>query len=154
VFSFNPTHLPLALRSLRGIAAISIGASTLIGIAWYIIRRPRPTPEEIERGRRDLLATIGRITDGTITDAPFSPDDPTHTPTLLIYDYRIAGVTYECAQDITTLANPASPPHFNLPARGIPCTRHRQKRNARRRKADTPSLGQLPFYQGKSIVIP
>ncbi len=112
---YLPDHLPLALRTPRAIAAISVGAATLIGLAWYIIRRPRPTPEEIERARRDLLATMGRITDGTITDAPAAPDDPTHTPRLLMYDYRIAGVTYECAQDVTTLADHVRDIRTDLP---------------------------------------
>ena len=110
-----PTHLPLALRTPRGIAALSVGAATLLSVVWYIVRRPRLTPEEIERARRDLLATKGRITDGTITDAPFAPDDPTHTPHLLMYDYRIAGVTYECAQDVTTLADHVRDIRTDLP---------------------------------------
>ncbi len=110
-----PTHLPLDLRTPRGIAAISVGAATILSLVWYIVRRPRPTPEEIERARRDLLATMGRITDGTITDAPFAPDDPTHTPRLLMYDYRIAGVTYECAQDVTTLADHVRDIRTDLP---------------------------------------
>ena len=110
-----PNHLPFILRTPRGIAAISTGAATLIGILWYIVRRPRPTPEEIERARRNFLANIGRITDGTITDAPFAPDDPTHTPRLLMYDYRIAGVTYECAQDVTTLADHVRDIRTDLP---------------------------------------
>jgi hypothetical protein len=110
-----PTHLPLSLHTPRGIAALSVGAATLLSLVWYIVRRPRPTPEEIERARRDLLATMGRITDGTITDAPFAPDDPTHTPRLLMYDYRIAGVTYECAQDVTTLADHVRDIRTDLP---------------------------------------
>ena len=104
VFSHISSDLSLHLRSPRGIAAIAVGAVVTAGIAWYAFRRPRPTPEEIERERRDHLASIGRITDGTIIDAPFEQDDPTHTPLLLMYDYRIAGVTYECAQDVSTLA--------------------------------------------------
>jgi hypothetical protein len=86
-----------------------------LSLVWYIVRRPRPTPEEIERARRNLLATMGRITDGTITDAPFAPEDPTHTPRLLVYDYRIAGVTYECAQDVTTLADHVRDIRTDLP---------------------------------------
>jgi hypothetical protein len=104
VFSYLQNHLPLALRSSRTATILAVGTATLAGITWYVLNRPRPTPEEIERERRDLLATMGRITDGTIIDASFEPDDPTHTPRLLIYDYRIAGVTYECAQDVSTLA--------------------------------------------------
>jgi hypothetical protein len=96
-------------------AAIAVGAVAAAGIAWYAFRSPRPTPEEIERERRDHLASIGRITDGTIIDAPFEPDDPTHTPRLLMYDYRIAGVTYECAQDVSTLAEHVRDIRTDLP---------------------------------------
>jgi hypothetical protein len=96
-------------------AAIAVGAVTVAGIAWYAFRRPRSTPEEIERERRDNLASIGRITDGTIIDAPFEPDDPTHTPRLLMYDYRIAGVSYECAQDVSTLADHVRDIRTDLP---------------------------------------
>ena len=92
-----------------------MGTAAAVAIASYLLTRKRPTPEEIERERRDLLATIGRITDGTITDAPFEPDDPTHTPRLLVYDYRIAGVTYECAQDVSTLADHVRDIRIDLP---------------------------------------
>jgi hypothetical protein len=110
-----PNHLPFALRTPQGIAAVSVGAATLLSVVLYIVRRPRPSPEEIERARRDFLATKGRITDGTITDAPAAPDDPTHTPRLLMYDYRIGGVTYECAQDVTTLADHVRDIRTDLP---------------------------------------
>jgi hypothetical protein len=115
VFSSIPSHLSLPLRSPRGAAAIAAGALTVAGIVWYFLKRPRPSPEEIERERRDLLSTTGRITDGTITDAPFEPDDPTQTPRLLMYDYRIAGVTYECAQDVSTLAEHVRDIRIDLP---------------------------------------
>jgi hypothetical protein len=107
--------LSIALRSPRGIAAIAVTAAAAATAATYILTRKKPTPEEFERQRRDQLATVGRITDGTITDAPFAPDDPTHTPRLLIYDYRIAGVTYECAQDVTTLAEHVRDIRTDLP---------------------------------------
>jgi hypothetical protein len=81
--------------------------------------RRKPTAEELERERRDLLAQSGRITDGTIMDtmitetrqadpntsetAP-SPDGSAPPPDIIVYNYRIAGVTYECAQDVTMLS--------------------------------------------------
>ncbi|MGH9596711.1 MAG: hypothetical protein ACRD3K_07935 [Edaphobacter sp.] len=114
-----PIHLPPALHSPRVVAAISVGAVSAIGIVWYAFTRRRPTAEEIERERRELLARSGRITDGTIMDTMITetrtaaasvaevatPVDPS-VPTLqiIVYNYRIAGVTYECAQDVTTLA--------------------------------------------------
>jgi hypothetical protein len=119
VFSLIPSHLPLSLRSPRTIAALSVGAATAIGLATYAFTRKRPTAEEIERERRDLIARTGRITDGTIMDTVIaetssvptstpdpatSPSDSTLIPQIIVYNYRIAGVTYECAQDVTTLA--------------------------------------------------
>jgi hypothetical protein len=32
------------------------------------------------------------------------PEGSVPTPDIIVYNYRIAGVTYECAQDVTTLA--------------------------------------------------
>ncbi len=119
VFSLNPIHLSLSLRSPRVIAAIGVGVVTAIGVASYVLTRRKPTAEEIERERRDLLARSGRITDGTIMDtmvmearsadskAPETSAEPVSaglTPDIIVYNYRIAGVTYECAQDVTTLA--------------------------------------------------
>jgi hypothetical protein len=119
VFLLTPIHLPLSLRSPRVIAAIVAGVATVAGIATYVLTRRKPTPEEIERERRDLLARSGRITDGTIMDTMITEarnssasvpetstpaDNLPHTPQIIVYNYRIAGVTYECAQDVTALA--------------------------------------------------
>jgi hypothetical protein len=75
------------------------------GITWYLIRRPRPTAEEIERARREQLASSGRITDGSIADAPFSQDEATSARQVIVYNYRIGGVSYEAAQDVTSLGD-------------------------------------------------
>lgn len=119
VLSLTPIHLPLFLRSSRVITGIVAGAVTVIGVAAYVLTRRKPTAEEIERERRELLARSGRITDGTIMDTMITearngglnapevptPADPSvPTPQIIVYNYRIAGVTYECAQDVTTLA--------------------------------------------------
>jgi hypothetical protein len=117
VFSLIPTHLPLSLRSPRVIFAIGAGAAAAAGLASYVLTRRKPTAEELERERRDLLARIGRITDGTIMDtmimearsadsdvAEAATDVGPLTPHMIVYNYRIAGVTYECAQDVTALA--------------------------------------------------
>jgi hypothetical protein len=125
VFSLIPIHVPLPLRSPRLLAAIGVGLITAAGIASYLLTRRKPTAEEIERERRDLLARSGRITDGTIMDTMImetrtadseasqateatelsaQPNGSGPTPDMIVYNYRIAGVTYECAQDVTTLA--------------------------------------------------
>lgn len=91
-----------------------------IGLAIYFFTRKRPTPEDLERERRDLIALTGRITDGTIMDTvvnrtsdatnstdelPEASEETTPIPSVIVYNYRIAGVTYECAQDVTSLAS-------------------------------------------------
>lgn len=121
MLSSLPSHLSLHLRSPRNIAAIAVGAAAVAGITWYTLKRPRPSPEETERERRDLLAATGRITDGSITDIPAqlaqldNPDVPTAEPLILVYTYRIAGVAYECAQDVTLLAEHVRDVRVDLP---------------------------------------
>jgi hypothetical protein len=119
VFLLTPTHPSLSLRSPQVISAIAVGVASVTGIAIYVLTRRKPTAEEIERERRELLARSGRITDGTIMETMITeartadPDVPqvsaqadnsTPTPRIILYNYRIGGVTYECAQDVTTLA--------------------------------------------------
>jgi hypothetical protein len=69
------------------------------------VRSRRPTAEEMERRRRDRLATMGRITDGVLIDARTLGGEETTamSPEVLIYSYRLAGVTYDCAQDVSKL---------------------------------------------------
>lgn len=119
VYSLIPIPLSVSLRSPRVLIAIGVGVVTAIGVASYAMMRRKPTAEEVERERRDLLARSGRITDGTIMDtmvkeahsedsiaAEESAQTGTSAPTpdIIVYNYRIAGVTYECAQDVTALA--------------------------------------------------
>jgi hypothetical protein len=115
VLSSIPSHLSLQLRSPRNLAAVAIVTAALTGITWYALRRPRPSAEEIERLRCDLLATTGRITDGSITDVPVQQDGSTANPLIIVYNYRIAGVSYECAQDVTLLAEHVRDIRADLP---------------------------------------
>jgi len=115
VFSHLPDQLLLSLRSPRNLAAIAAGTAAAAGIAWYLFRRPRTSAEEMERRRRDLLAATGRITDGCIIDVRLQQDDAAATPLLIVYDYRIAGVSYECAQDVTLLADHVHDIRADLP---------------------------------------
>jgi hypothetical protein len=82
---------------VAGVAAGAIGVAVAI-IAAILIHR-RPTPEQIEERRRQRLAQSGRIVDGSLIDA----DPQESTPRTIIYKYRIAGVTYECSQDVSAL---------------------------------------------------
>ncbi len=79
------------------VALSSVCMLTLAAIAIVMARRPSANEREERRRRR--LASLGRIVDGSIVDA--EPLDS--TPRLIIYSYRIAGVAYECAQDVSML---------------------------------------------------
>lgn len=75
----------------------------------YLYQRKLPSADELERLRRRHIASIGRIADGQVLEL-FEPEGmgPTegwNSPSrqLVIYSYTIAGVTYEAAQDVTTL---------------------------------------------------
>ena len=109
-----PEYLSVPLRSPRNAVLAVAAAAAVGGFAWYLYRRPRPTEEENERARRDLLATQGRITDGSITDTPPREEDA-GAPRLILYNYRIAGVTYEAAQDVTALQELVQDVRTDLP---------------------------------------
>jgi hypothetical protein len=46
---------------------------------------------------------------------------------LLLFNYRIGGVDYECSQDITTMGEVVDPTHIKL---GFPCSVRYQPGNA------------------------
>ena len=101
-----------ALRSPRNSLAIAATAAAIGGITWYLLRKPRPSDDDLERTRREELAAKGRITDGSITETAeghihhSAETEAVHsTPQVIIYNYRIAGVSYEAAQDVTTLSD-------------------------------------------------
>jgi hypothetical protein len=92
---------------LAGLAGVLVLLAVLI---WIIARWRRPAPDEVERRRREKLAANGRITDGVIVDARTlnGEDSVSPTPEVLVYSYRLAGVTYNCAQDVSRLADRVS----------------------------------------------
>ena len=102
------THL-----KVFGIAVTGTGAITIAGVwAWRTFRRwRRITPDEIERLRRLGVNACGRIIIGRIvelaepvTDGPMGP--------ILLYEYEVAGVTYEAAQDLSALPEIAAAAPF------------------------------------------
>jgi hypothetical protein len=120
MLSLIPIHLPFYLRSPRVITTVGFGVAVGIGVVSYRLARRKPTAEEIERQRRELLASSGRITDGTIMDTMITEarngdtraehefvqvEESVPAPSIIVYNYRIAGVTYECAQDVSALAD-------------------------------------------------
>lgn len=99
-FRFHPTQ---SMDSLHLYGLTAAGGIALLG-AYALLRRKPKTPEELERERRAWLENAGRITDGTVIDvqelkaAEHQPD-----AVMLIYKYDVAGVSYECSQDVTHL---------------------------------------------------
>lgn len=114
VLTTLPEYLSVPMRSPRNTAMVAGAVAVVAGLAWYLFRRRRPTPDEIERARRSLLASQGRITDGSISDAPANDASP-DCPKLIVYNYRIAGVAYEAAQDVSTLGDLVRDVRADLP---------------------------------------
>jgi len=97
-----------------------IGIVVLI-VAFFVMYKRDPDPDEIERERRVYLNRIGRIVEGQILEIEDKKLEPKPEPKrglfarrksgtngatsvetmLLHYTYSISGVTYETAQDIT-----------------------------------------------------
>ena len=85
------------------IAAASALLAALLAVGLWLVFRKRPTPEELERARRQFLSQSGRLVDGMLLDICEFPGEDGSTLTMLLYHYRISGVDYECSQDITRM---------------------------------------------------
>lgn len=105
-----------------GVAAIAVAGS----VALWLALRKRPTPEEIERRRREFLVQSGRIVDGMLLDSYEADGEDGRTLTLLLFNYRIGGVEYECSQDITCLSEIVDTKRMRL---GVPCSVRYQQGN-------------------------
>src|SRR5664279_96794 len=96
-------HNPDVLEALAAAGVLLVGGVA----AWALLRR-KPTDEEIERERRLTLVKMGRIVDGTVVDisdlSPSESDRPEGMK-LMLYRYEIAGVVYNCSQDVTLMGD-------------------------------------------------
>ena len=81
------------------VAGTTAVAAVIAGVTYYLLMRRRPSIEELERQRRANLALHGRIVDGNLLDVVPSELEPR----ALRYCYEIAGVSYECVQDVSAL---------------------------------------------------
>jgi len=97
--------MPLSAVRVLEIAAGAVVVAGAASVGAWAIFRKRPTPEELERARRQLLTQSGRLVDGTLLDVCDVPSEDGRTLTMLLYGYRIGGVDYECTQDVTELQN-------------------------------------------------
>src|SRR5258708_3090290 len=82
--------------------AVVIAGAPAFGV-WLIFLPPRPTPEELELARRAFLTQSGRLVDGNLLEVCEVPGDDGRTLTMIIYEYRIGGVDYQCSHDITNM---------------------------------------------------
>jgi hypothetical protein len=101
------------------IAGVVAGAALAGGAAYWLLHRKRPTADELELERREMLLSFGRIVDGMLLDGfQITADDGT-TRDMLLYQYEISGVHYECSQDITRLCEILDPAAIKI---GMPCS--------------------------------
>ena len=82
---------------------LMLGGTGLAFSAYFLFRRKPKSAEELERKRREWLDQVGRITDGTVIDVQELPAEEHRSSTMLIYQYDVAGVSYEASQDVTYL---------------------------------------------------
>jgi len=98
-----------------GISAAILAAATA---AWLVLRK-RPSAEEVERARRRFLVQSGRLVDGMLLDIYEVEANDDRKLTMLLFSYRIAGVDYECSQDITAMRDIVNAADVRA---GFPCT--------------------------------
>ena len=89
--------IPLRLYTLILVIAV------VLTVAYVLLRRKPKTADDLERERRAWLDRVGRITDGTVIDVQEMPGTRERPSTFLIYQYDVAGVSYEASQDVTYL---------------------------------------------------
>lgn len=98
------------MTSLRLYSLVLGGTAVLAATGTYAwARSRRMTPQQREMERRLRLCVSGRLTDGTLLDVQEYNEDGKPPLHLLIYTYDVAGVTYECSQDITHMGNTVRP---------------------------------------------
>ncbi|MFQ5817176.1 MAG: hypothetical protein ACE5H2_04355 [Terriglobia bacterium] len=110
--------------SLRLLSYALAGTALLLFGLWLYLwwKSRRKDPVELERYRRCHVNRIGRLADGRVIElldsaAGIDPDGPAH---LIMYRYRVRGVEYEAAQDITFLGAEAAALDLRRIASGQP----------------------------------
>jgi len=99
-------------------AGLAAFAAVTAFAAWLFFRK-RPSAEELERARRQFLVQSGRIVDGMLLDIYDIAAEDGRTLTMLLFSYRIAGVDYECSQDITSIRRVVETAQVRA---GFPCS--------------------------------
>jgi hypothetical protein len=110
--------IQISLREWQ-IASAAATVAVAAGAALWWFSRKRPTPDEIEHERRQTLFNFGRIVDGMLLDGFQIENEFGEVRHMLLYQYEISGVSYQCSQDITTLASILDPALIKI---GMPCS--------------------------------
>ena len=100
-------------------AGAAAGAAVVAGALWWLLTRRRPTVDELEQARRELLVGYGRIVDGMLLDHFQVEMADGRMREMLLYHYEISGVVYECSQDVTMLGELVDPARVRV---GMPCS--------------------------------
>ena len=122
------SHLHHARLTRQQVGALAGGVMGAAAVAWWALTRKRADPDAVELARRTLLAEGGRIIDGSIIGIDGVTEDDSadgsldltasglrETPRVLMYRYRIAGVTYECAQEVGAMPDKVAHLRIDLP---------------------------------------
>ncbi len=91
------------MTALRLYSIAAAAGVLVIGGSFLLFRGKGKTEADRERERRERLNSTGRITDGTVIDVQEINSEAEIPTQLLIYQYDVAGVEYECSQDVTWL---------------------------------------------------
>lgn len=81
------------IRSIALGAGAVVCAGVVALVVWRILRRQIP-PETLEKRRRDLIHSKGKIGDGEILDVDGS---------TILYTYSVGGVEYTVGQDASAI---------------------------------------------------
>ena len=95
--------LPFSVMNPFRLYSLVLGSVGIVLALYFLLRRKPKSAEELERQRREWLDSVGRITDGTVIDVHELPFENQRSSTMLIYQYDVAGVSYEASQDVTYL---------------------------------------------------
>jgi hypothetical protein len=100
--------LGISLRETQVFSTLAVAGIVAGCAAVYALMSKSPSPDEVERERRMTLVRSGRIIDATVLDiSDLSPEESGRSMglQLILYQYDVSGVIYECSQDVTLLKN-------------------------------------------------
>ena len=90
----------MSLLPIYAVTSVTV-VSAASAMAWF--NGKKKTPEQREALRRQRISAQGRITDGTVLDVCEYDYGAGQSVQMVLYAYQVAGVQYECAQEVTHL---------------------------------------------------